>query len=85
MTGAAGCPARSGHDANAQGPPAAPSCASVLEVCFTCPFCSRIFLQDPPQAGPIPRHLDALLGTPCQGSGFPVLYHQVIGSQEAQA
>ena len=50
----------------------------MLETCFSCPFCSRMFLQDAPVDGPIPRHLDALLGTPCRGSGFPVLCHQRI-------
>lgn len=51
----------------------------MLEVCFSCPYCSRMFLQDAPGRGhPIPRHLDALLGTPCQGSGTPVLCLQRI-------
>jgi hypothetical protein len=44
----------------------------VLEVTFTCPFCSRMFIEDCPYTGGIPRHLDPLLGTPCQGSGAPV-------------
>jgi len=41
----------------------------VLEITFSCPVCSRMFLKDCPYDGPIPRHLDALLGHPCAGSG----------------
>jgi hypothetical protein len=42
----------------------------MLEVAFSCPVCSRMFLEDCPFAGPIPRHLDPLLGQPCAGSGL---------------
>jgi hypothetical protein len=41
----------------------------LLDAVFSCPWCSRIFLQDAPYHGAIPRHLDALLGVPCEGSG----------------
>ena len=40
----------------------------LLEVTFSCPLCSRLFLRDRPYDGPIPRHLDPLLGLPCPGS-----------------
>ena len=45
----------------------------MLEVTFSCPLCSRIFLRDRPyQEGVIPPHLDALLGQPCGASGRSV-------------
>lgn len=53
-------------------------CANVLEVCFSCPLCSRIFVKDCPYDGPIPRHLDALLGVPCPGSWRPVEAFQEV-------
>lgn len=40
---------------------------------FSCPLCSRLFLRDCPYDGPIPTHLDALLGTPCEGAGMDVV------------
>jgi hypothetical protein len=44
----------------------------MLEVCFSCALCSRMFLKDCPYDGPVPRHLDPLLGLPCEGSGRPL-------------
>jgi hypothetical protein len=44
----------------------------MLEVAFSCPACSRLFLQDCPYDGPVPLHLDALLGTACPASGTPL-------------
>ena len=41
----------------------------MLEVAFSCPLCSRLFLRDCPFDAPIPAHLDALMGRPCPGSG----------------
>ncbi|HLF17123.1 MAG TPA: hypothetical protein VI796_06820 [Candidatus Thermoplasmatota archaeon] len=35
---------------------------------FTCPKCSRIFLD----RGPVPRHKDYLIGKHCPGSGKAV-------------
>ena len=42
------------------------------EVCFSCPLCSRMFVRDRPPDAVVPRHLDALLGLPCEGTGLPV-------------
>ena len=50
----------------------------LLEVCFSCLLCSRMFLQDCPYDGPVPRHLDPLLGLPCAGSDVPVEAFQEI-------
>jgi hypothetical protein len=50
----------------------------MLEVCFSCPVCSRMFLKDCPYVGPMPRHLDPLLGLPCPGSEHPVAAFQEI-------
>jgi hypothetical protein len=44
----------------------------VWEVAFSCPLCSRMFLDHRPPEAPLPPHLDALLGTPCAGSGRAV-------------
>jgi hypothetical protein len=44
-------------------------CWRLLDAVFSCPWCSRIFLHEALHDGPIPRHLDALLGLPCEGSG----------------
>lgn len=43
-----------------------------LEISYTCPLCSRIFLADRGLVGALPGHLDALLGHPCQASGWTV-------------
>jgi len=45
----------------------------MLEYTFHCHVCSRMFMRDWPFSGPLPRHLDALLGLPCPGSGQAVL------------
>lgn len=51
----------------------------MLEVSFSCPFCSRMFLEDCPfDGGRIPRHLDPLLGLPCAGSGTPLVSYLEI-------
>ena len=46
--------------------------APLLEVTFSCPSCSRMFLRDRPFAGPMPGHLDPLLGLPCPYSSREV-------------
>ena len=52
-----------------EGPAGSPG---MHEVCFSCPLCSRMFVRDRPPDAVVPRHLDALLGLPCEGTGLPV-------------
>lgn len=58
----------------------------LLDSVFSCPWCSRVFLKDPPYRGPIPVHLDALLGLPCEGSGRqPPSILELPGHEEPSA
>jgi hypothetical protein len=41
----------------------------MLEYAVTCHVCSRLFMGNAPFAGPLPKHLDAILGSPCGASG----------------
>lgn len=50
----------------------------MLEVTFSCPLCSRMFLKDCPYQGGIPKHLDALLGKPCSMSDQPLKWYLEI-------
>lgn len=47
-----------------------------MAVGFSCMRCTRVFEVDArPPADRLPRHLDALLGVPCEGGGEPVLLY----------
>lgn len=48
--------------------PVADHLHGVLEISFTCPVCSRIFVADRPMEEPVPSHLDGLLGHHCPAS-----------------
>jgi hypothetical protein len=48
----------------------------------TCLQCTRIFLGPFIDDQALPAHLDALLGTPCRGSGAPPAWSPTQGSDE---
>ena len=51
----------------------------MLEVAFSCPLCSRMFVVDCPyEEARIPDHRDPLIGTACEGSDTPLVAYLEI-------